>query len=40
MGGKVKVNGQVIQDSVTLNEFDTIEIGKNKFQFYQKKGEE
>jgi len=40
MGAKVKVNGQVIQDSVALNEFDTIEIGKIKFQFYQKKGEE
>ncbi len=37
MGGKLKVNGEVIKDSIQLNEFDTIEIGKVKFQFYQKK---
>jgi pSer/pThr/pTyr-binding forkhead associated (FHA) protein len=39
MGGKLKVNGEVITDSVQLKEFDTIEIGKIKFQFYQKDGE-
>ena len=39
MGGKLKVNGEVIKDSVQLKEFDTIEIGKVKFQFYQKGGE-
>lgn len=36
MGGKLKVNGESIKDSVQLKEFDTIEIGKVKFQFYQK----
>ena len=36
MGSKLKVNGEVIKDSVQLKEFDTIEIGKVKFQFYQK----
>lgn len=36
MGGKLKVNGKVVKDSVPLKEFDTIEIGKVKFQFYQK----
>lgn len=36
MGGKLKVNGEVIKDNIQLNEFDTIEIGKVKFQFYQK----
>ena len=36
MGTKLKVNGEVIKDSVQLKEFDTIEIGKVKFQFYQK----
>ncbi|MGE5838405.1 MAG: FHA domain-containing protein [Deltaproteobacteria bacterium] len=33
---KLKVNGAVIKDSVTLNDFDTIELGAYKFQFYQK----
>jgi len=40
MGAKVKVNGQVIADNIALNEFDTIEIGKTKFQFFYKKGGE
>ena len=40
MGAKIKVNGQAIADNVALNEFDTIEIGKIKFQFYYKKGAE
>jgi len=40
MGSKIKVNGQAIADNVALNEFDTIEIGKIKFQFYYKKGAE
>jgi len=40
MGGKIKVNGQAIADNAALNEFDTIEIGKIKFQFYYKKGAE
>ena len=39
MGGKLKVNGEVIKDNVQLKEFDTIEIGKIKFQFYQKRSE-
>jgi pSer/pThr/pTyr-binding forkhead associated (FHA) protein len=33
---KLKVNGAVIKDSVPLNDFDTIELGSYKFQFYQK----
>jgi len=33
---KLKVNGAVVKDSVSLNDFDTIEIGSFKFQFYQK----
>jgi pSer/pThr/pTyr-binding forkhead associated (FHA) protein len=37
MGIKLKVNGEMVKDNVTLNEFDTIEIGKTKFQFYYKK---
>ena len=40
MGSKIKVNGQAIADNVALNEFDTIEIGKVKFQFFYKKGAE
>ena len=32
---KLKVNGAVIKESVPLNDFDTIEIGSYKFQFYQ-----
>ncbi len=39
MGTKLKVNGEVIKDNVQLKEFDTIEIGKVKFQFYQKGGD-
>jgi pSer/pThr/pTyr-binding forkhead associated (FHA) protein len=39
MGTKIKINGEVIKDAVQLKEFDTIEIGKIKFQFYQKGGE-
>jgi len=33
---KLKVNGAVVRDSVPLNDFDTIELGSYKFQFYQK----
>ena len=33
---KLKVNGEVIKDSIALQEFDTIELGSFKFQFYQK----
>lgn len=33
---KLKVNGKTIKDSVQLNEFDTVELGAYKFQFYQK----
>jgi len=33
---KLKVNGAVVKDSVPLNDFDTIELGSHKFQFYQK----
>jgi len=33
---KLKVNGKVVKESVKLNEFDTIEIGSYKFQFYHK----
>ena len=37
MGGKIKVNGEVVKESLALKEFDTIEIGKVKLQFYEKK---
>jgi pSer/pThr/pTyr-binding forkhead associated (FHA) protein len=33
---KLKVNRRVVKDSVPLNDFDTIELGSYKFQFYQK----
>lgn len=33
---KLKVNGEVVKESVPLGDFDTIEIGSYKFQFYQK----
>jgi len=33
---KLKVNGQVVKESAELKEFDTIEIGSYKFQFYWK----
>jgi pSer/pThr/pTyr-binding forkhead associated (FHA) protein len=33
-GTKVKVNNQAIRESQILNDFDTIEIGSYKFQFY------
>lgn len=33
-GTKVKVNNQVIREGQILNDFDTIEIGSYKFQFY------
>ncbi|MBE9574900.1 MAG: FHA domain-containing protein [Proteobacteria bacterium] len=33
-GTKIKVNNQVIRESQILNDFDTIEIGSYKFQFY------
>lgn len=40
MGIKIKVNGEVIKDSVALKDFDTIEMGKVKFQFYQRETSE
>ena len=40
MGVKLKVNGEVVKDNVQLKEFDTIELGKFKFQFYQRGAEE
>jgi pSer/pThr/pTyr-binding forkhead associated (FHA) protein len=33
---KLKVNGAVVKESVLLNDFDTVELGSYKFQFYQK----
>lgn len=33
---KLKVNGEVVKESVALKDFDTIELGSYKFQFYQK----
>ena len=39
MGGKLKVNGEIVEENVPLKEFDTIEIGKIKMQFYQKTAE-
>jgi pSer/pThr/pTyr-binding forkhead associated (FHA) protein len=35
---KLRVNGEVVKDSVLLKDFDTIELGSHKFQFYQKDG--
>lgn len=37
---KLKVNGDVVKDSVLLKDFDTIEIGSYKFQFYLKEGKD
>ncbi|MFH1487288.1 MAG: FHA domain-containing protein [Pseudomonadota bacterium] len=36
---KLKVNGEVVKENVQLNDFDTIELGSYKFQFYQKEVE-
>lgn len=36
---KLRVNGEVIKDSVQLKDFDTIELGSHKFQFFQKDSE-
>lgn len=36
---KLKVNGKVVKETVPLKDFDTIEIGSYKFQFYQKDAE-
>jgi len=36
---KLKVNGEVVKDGVNLQEFDTIELGSFKFQFFQKGSE-
>ena len=36
---KLKVNGQVIKESVQLDDYDTIELGSYKLQFYQKEVE-
>ena len=33
---KLKVNGEVVKETVELKEFDTIELGSYKFQFYMK----
>ena len=33
---KLKVNGIVIKDNTQLNDFDTVELGSYKFQFFQK----
>jgi len=35
-GGKLKINGETIKESVQLKDFDTIELGSYKFQFYLK----
>jgi pSer/pThr/pTyr-binding forkhead associated (FHA) protein len=37
---KLKVNGEVIKTSVPLKDFDTIELGGYRFQFYQKEVDE
>jgi pSer/pThr/pTyr-binding forkhead associated (FHA) protein len=34
---KLKVNGQVIKESVQLKDHDKIELGSHRFQFYQRK---
>lgn len=33
---KLKVNGEIVKESVSLKDFDTIELGSYRFQFYQK----
>jgi pSer/pThr/pTyr-binding forkhead associated (FHA) protein len=33
---KLKVNGEIVKESVPLKDFDSIELGSYKFQFYQK----
>lgn len=33
---KLRVNGTVVKESAPLKDFDTIELGSHKFQFYQK----
>ncbi len=33
---RLKVNGEIVKDSVALSDFDTIELGAYRFQFYQK----
>jgi len=33
---KLKVNGHIIRESYPLKDFDTIELGSYKFQFYQR----
>jgi len=35
---KLKVNGEVVTGSVALKDFDTIELGSYKFQFYERGG--
>jgi pSer/pThr/pTyr-binding forkhead associated (FHA) protein len=34
---RLKVNGEVVKESKLLKDFDTIELGSHKFQFYQKR---
>ncbi len=34
---KLRVNGEVVKESVLLRDFDTIELGSHKFQFYEKR---
>lgn len=34
---KLRVNGKVVKGSAPLKDFDTIELGSHKFQFYQKR---
>jgi hypothetical protein len=36
---KLKVNGKVVKESLPLHDFDTIELGSYRFQFYQKEKE-
>jgi pSer/pThr/pTyr-binding forkhead associated (FHA) protein len=33
---KLKVNGEIVKESIPLRDFDTIELGSYKFQFYEK----
>ena len=39
-GTKIKVNNEVIKESYFLKDFDTIEIGSYKFQFYTEESED
>jgi predicted component of type VI protein secretion system len=36
IAGKLKVNGEIVRENIVLKEFDTIKLGRYRFQFYEK----